>query len=146
MKKFILASFCVFISFLSIGQNYFLGTSADGVEELYIMSVTSSRMSKSKVVFDRIKPADGKLADFRHQAKMHADKDVDKDKLDKLGYYRRQVQYSCEAKKYRVMEVTYYDIGGKVLDKIEYDEDEAAWLVIPKGTLVEGTYKKICGK
>lgn len=146
MKKLILAGVCTLFSFLSFGQNYFLGTSPDGVEELYIMSVTSSRTTRSKVVFDRLKPADGKLSDFRHQAKMHADKDVNKDKLDKLGYYRRQVQYSCEAKKYRVMEITYYDIGGKVLDKIEYDEDDAQWLVLPKGSLVEATLKKICVK
>ena len=100
MKKFILANICCLISILSIGQNYYLGTSADGVEELYIMSVTANMTTKSKVVFDRLKPADGKLAEFRHQAKMHADKEVDKDKLDKLGYYRRKVQYSCYAKKY----------------------------------------------
>lgn len=146
MKKFILASVCSLISFLSTGQNYYLGTSPDGIEELYIMSVTSNMTTKSKVVFDRVKPADGKLAEFRHLAKAHADKEIDKDKLDKLGYYRRKLQYSCYAKKYRVMEVTYYEMGGKVLDKVEYDEDDAAWLVLPKGSLVEGTFKKICTK
>jgi hypothetical protein len=146
MKKLILVNVFLVISFLSFAQNYYLGTSSDGVEELYIMSVTSNMTTKSKVVFDRLKPADGKLADFRHQAKMNADKEIDKGKLDKLGYYRRKVQYSCYAKKYRVMEVTYYEIGGKVLDKIEYDEDDAQWKVLPKGSLVEATFKKICTK
>lgn len=144
MKKVFFTSVFMLVSALSFGQNYFLGTSADGVEELYIMSVTSNMTTKSKVVFDRIKPVDGKLSEFRHQAKRNADKDIDADKLDKLGYYRRKLQYSCKAKKYRVMEITYHEMNGKVLDKKEYDEEDTQWSVLPKGSLIEAEFKKIC--
>ena len=141
---FILA-FCTFCT-VSFGQNYYLATSADGVEELYIMSVTSNRSTNSLVVFDRLKPADGKLPEFRHNAKMTADKETPKDNFDKLGYYRRKVQFSCQAKKFRIMEVTYYELGGKVIEKTEFDEDDRAWSPLPKGSLVEAEFKKVCNK
>lgn len=146
MKNVLFIMTTIFFSSVSFGQNYFLATSADGVEELYIMSVTSNRSTNSLVVFDRLKPADGKLQEFRHNAKKTADKETATAEFDKLGYYRRKVQYSCQAKKYRIMEITYYELNGKVIEKAEYDEDDRAWSALPKGSLIEAEFKKVCNK
>jgi hypothetical protein len=146
MRKFILLYVFCLSSFASFAQNYLLGRSKDGVEELYIMSVTTSRMTESIVVFDRVKPVSGKLSEFRHNAKMDADKEVDTKDFEKLGYFRRKIQYSCQARKYRIMECTYYELGGKVLEKVTFDEDERQWSVLPKGSLIEAEFKKVCKK
>lgn len=127
-------------------QNYYLKTSADGIEELYIMSVTSNRVNNSLIVFDRLKPADGKLPEFRKNAKNTADKETDTEGFEKMGYYRRKVQYNCKARKYRIMEVTYYEISGKEIDKTEFNEEERAWLPLPKGSLIEAEFIKVCNK
>lgn len=146
MKKLIFLSLFIVISVATHAQNYYLKTSADGVEELYIMSVTSNRVNNSITVFDRLKPADGKLQDFRHDAKSTADKETDTEGFDKLGYYRRKVQYSCKARKYRIMEITYYEINGKVIEKTEFSEDDKAWSALPKGSLIEAEFNKVCQK
>jgi len=146
VKKLSFLYLFIFVSFSSFGQNYFLATSADGVEELYIMSVTSNRSTNSLTVFDRVKPVEGKLADFRHNAKKTADKSTETDGFDKLGYYRRKIQYSCYAKKYRIMEITYYEIGGKEIETTEFKEDDTQWSVLPKGSLIEAEFNKVCKK
>ena len=132
------------IAFNAAGQNYFLTTSKDGVEEVYIMSVTSNRTNNTMVVFDRVKPAEGKLQDFRHNVA----KVVDKDKMDidKLGYYRRKIQYSCADKTYRIMETTYYELTGKEIDKIENKEKDTEWRKIYPGSIIDVEFKKICKK
>jgi hypothetical protein len=146
MKNILFILAAIVCSNVSFGQNYYLATSADGIEELYIMSVTSNRSTNSLVVFDRLKPADGKLPEFRHNAKKTADKETATEDFEKLGYYRRKVQYSCQAKKYRIMEITYYELNGKVIEKTEFDEDDRAWSTIPKGSLIEAEFKKVCNK
>ncbi|MCF8450247.1 MAG: hypothetical protein K9G49_10295 [Taibaiella sp.] len=146
MKKYLL-SFIFILSVSSLNaQNYFLATSADGVEELYIMSVTSNRTTQSITVFDRVKPVEGKLPEFRHNAKKDADKETDTKNFDKLGYYRRKIQYSCHAKKYRIMEVTYNELGGKVIEKVEYNEEDRQWSLLLKGSLIEAEFNKVCKK
>lgn len=146
MKRNILLMLFIFSITSLQAQNYYLATSADGVEELYIMSVTSNRTTQSLTVFDRIKPVEGKLPEFRHNAKKDADKETDTKNFDKLGYYRRKIQYSCRAKKYRIMEVTYNELGGKVIEKVEFDEEERQWSVLPKGSLIEAEFNKVCKK
>lgn len=144
MKKIIFLYLFLAISISSFAQNYYLGKSGDGIEELYILSVTSNMTTRSVVVFDRIAPAQGKLREFRHKIIKNADKKTNTKKFDKLGYYRRKVQFSCRAKKYRIMEATYYEIGGKVLDKVEYDEEKTPWRKLPKGSLTEAECIKAC--
>jgi len=144
MKRYLLF-YLIFFAVSSVSaQNYYVGKSADGIEEMFIQSVTSNRSSNSLVVFDRLKPVEGKLADFRHSAKSQADRSVKTKNFDKLGYYRRKVQFSCSAKKFRVMECSYYEVGGKEIDAIEFDSKETQWLPIPKGSLEEIELKKIC--
>lgn len=144
MKRYYLFYLFLCLAFSATAQNYYVGKSADGIEEMFIQSVTSNRSNNSLVVFDRLKPIEGKLGDFRHNAKSLADENVNTKNFDKLGYYRRKVQFSCSAKKYRVMECTYYEVGGKELDVVEFDPKETQWLPIPKGSLEEIELKKIC--
>ncbi len=147
MKR--IATLCLLgaISFNSHAQNYFLATSKDGVEEVYIMSVTSNRSTNSIVVLDRVKPANGKLQDFRHNVAKTVDKDqVDADKLETLGYYRRKIQYNCKDKTYRIMEITYNELTGKELAKAEYDEKETQWRKVYTGSLIDVEFQKVCKK
>lgn len=147
MKTLKAACLLLAISFSATAQNYFLTTSKDGVEEVYINSVTSSRSGSSLVVYDRIKPAEGKLQDFRHNLMKAADKNkVDVDKLDKTGYYRRKVQYSCKDKTYRIMEITYSELSGKELGKVEYEEQETPWHKIYPGSIIDVEFQKVCKK
>ena len=146
MKKIFFFYAFLTASFTSNAQNYFAGTSPDGVEELYIMSVTANRTTNSMTVFDRIKPVEGKLPEFRHKLAKNKDKETETEDFSKVGYIRRKVQISCYAKKYRIMECTYYEIAGKVIEKVEYSEDDTPWSVLPKGSLVETEFKKVCAK
>jgi hypothetical protein len=144
MNKILLLSLFLLLFTKVDAQNYYLKTSADGIEELYIMSVTSNRINNSITVFDRLKPVDGKLPDFRKNAKNNADKETDTESFEKLDYYRRKVQLSCKARKYRIMEITYYDMNGKEMEKTEFSEEERAWLSLPKGSLIEAEFIKVC--
>ncbi len=144
MKKLLFLYLVLSASFASIAQNYYLGKSADGIEELIILSVTSNRSTTSLVVFDKISAVHGKLDEFRSKAIKNADKYTNTKKFDKLGYYRRKIQISCRAKKYRVMEATYYEIGGKEIEKVEYKPEETSWKLLPKGSLTEAELHKIC--
>ena len=144
MKRYFLFYLLICSVFTATAQNYYVGKSPDGVEEMFIQSVTSNRSTNSLVVFDRLKPVEGRLGDFRHNAKTMADGSVKTKNFDKLGFYRRKVQFSCSAKKYRVMECTYFEVGGKEIDAIEFDSKETQWLPIPKGSLEEIELKKIC--
>ena len=147
MKTLRALGFFLAVSISATAQNYFLTTSRDGVEEVYIMSVTSNRSSTSLVVFDRIKPAEGKLQDFRHNVAKTADKtQVDIDKLDKVGYYRRKIQYNCANKSYRIMEITYNELSGKELGKAEYDEKETEWRKVFPGSIIDVEFQKVCKK
>jgi len=147
VKNIYLLILFVAISFNASAQNYLLGNSKDGIEELYIMSITTNKAKSTIMVFDRVKPVEGRLQDFRKNALRSVDKEkVEIPELDKLAYYRRKMQYSCAARKYRIMECTYYDIGGKVLQKAEYDDEHTLWLPIPGGTLIEAEFQKGCNR
>ena len=50
---------------LSSAQEVHLGTSKDKIDEFYIMSVKYHKKENTVEVWDRIKPADGKLPDYR---------------------------------------------------------------------------------
>lgn len=147
MKQIAILCLGVALSLSASAQNYFLATSKDGVEEVYIMSVTSNRSNSSIVVFDRVKPANGKLQDFRHNVVKFVDKDqVDVDKLENLGYYRRKIQYNCTDKTYRIMEITYNELTGKELGKAEYKEKDTPWRKVYTGSLIDVEFQKVCKK
>jgi hypothetical protein len=147
IKNVILSSVLLLVAHTTFAQNYFLTTSRDGIEEVYIMSVTSNRSTGSLVVFDRIKPAEGKLQEFRHNIVANLGKTkVNVDNFDKLGYYRRKVQYRCSDKTYRIMEITYSDLNGKELNKLVFKESETQWQKIYPGTVVEMEFNKVCKK
>jgi hypothetical protein len=127
-------------------QNYFLGTSADGIYEYYILNATVDRKEHVTEVFSRIKPVEGRLADFRQKEIEARQKENESTEgFDKLGYYRRKIQYNCTARKFRVVEVVYYDLKGKIITTTERD-DKTKWEIIPAGTMREKEFKKVCSK
>jgi hypothetical protein len=128
----------------SAAQNYFLGSSKDGIYEYYILNATVDRKQKVTEVFSRIKPAEGRLADFRQKEIESRQKENESiEGFDKLGYYRRKIQYDCKGRKFRVVEVIYYDLKGKIITSVERD-DKTKWEVIPVGTMRELEFKKVC--
>lgn len=144
MKQILFFCF-LFVSSLSAhGQNYFIGTSADGVYEYYILNATVDRKQNVIEVFSRIKPAEGKLAEFREKEIESRKKESEStDGFDKLGYYRRKVQYNCAGRKFRVVEIVYYDLKGKIIETTDRN-DKAKWEIIPAGTMREVEFKKVC--
>lgn len=145
MKRILLATlFASVLNGTSFGQNFFLGTSGDGVSEYYILNATvDSRMGVTEV-FSRIKPVEGKLPEFREQETKNRQRaNLSTEGFDKLAYYRRKIQYSCKAKKFRIVEVIYYDAKGKEIDKEERN-DKTRWEAIPAGSMREIEFKKVC--
>lgn len=143
MKRFLLFSALALLPFISDAQNYSVGKSKDGLEELFIKNVVKT--SDGCIVSDRLKPLEGKLAEFREKAKKEAPKNVDKDDLNKLSYYTRKVKFNKKAQAYKVLEYAYFDIGGKEIRKVEIDEDDAKWFKIPAESLLEAEFKKVSG-
>lgn len=128
----------------SFAQDFFLGTSKDKVTEYYIISVSANRKTHVMEAFDRIKPAAGQLATFRQQVIEARQKDkLSTDGFEKLGYYRRKIQYSCKDRKYRQMECIYYDMAGKVIEETEPDE-KLLWDAVPAGSIRDIEFKKVC--
>jgi hypothetical protein len=125
-------------------QNYFLGTSADGVYEYYILNATVDQKKGVTEVFSRIKPVEGKMPQFREQEiQARTKQNLSTEGFDKLAYYRRKIQYSCKSQKCRIVEVTYYDAKGKEIDK-EDRNDKTRWDAIPAGTMREMEFKRVC--
>ncbi|MES2702375.1 MAG: surface-adhesin E family protein [Bacteroidota bacterium] len=144
MKKLVFFYLLTICSLSSYAQNYFLGTSKDGIYEYYILNATVDRKMGVTEVFSRIKPVEGKLPEFRKlEIEARAKEKGSTDGFEKLGYIRRKIQYSCKAKKYRIVEIIYYELNGKVIDKEERD-DKVKWEPIPGGSMRELEYKKIC--
>ncbi|GAA4468112.1 hypothetical protein GCM10023093_25130 [Nemorincola caseinilytica] len=143
MKRILLLLLLALSSAFAYAQNYNLGKSKDGIDDLYIMSVTTSKATKTVTVIDRIKPVQGRLEDFREKAKNEAPKEVDKNELSKLSFYKRKVQFNQPAKAYRVLEYSYFDLSGKLIQKVEIDEEDAKWLRLPKESLLEAEFNKV---
>jgi hypothetical protein len=128
----------------AMAQNYFLGKSKDGVTEYYILKATVDSRAGVTEVFSRIKPADGKLQEFRTQeteARKKANESTEG--FEKLGYVRRKIQYNCKGRKFRVVEIVYYDLSGGEIDKTERD-DKVKWEPVPAGSMRELEFKKVC--
>lgn len=143
MKRFLLFISLAVVPMFSQAQNYSVGKSKDGLEELFIKNVVKS--SDGCTVSDRLKPLEGKLADFREKAKKEAPKDAEKNSLNKLAYYTRKVKFNTKARAYKVLEYVYFDISGKQLQKVEIDEDDAKWFRVPAGSLLEAEFNKVSG-
>lgn len=143
MKRILFLSLLTLSATFANAQNYNLGKSKDGIDDLYIMSVTTSKATQSVTVIDRVKPVQGRLDDFREKAKNEAPKEVDKSELSKLSYYKRKVQFNQPSKAYRILEYSYYDLGGKLIQKVEIDEDDAKWQRLPKESLLEAEFNKV---
>lgn len=143
MKRILLFMAVVAFPLISQAQNYSVGKSKDGLEEMFIKNVVKT--SDGCIVSDRLKPLEGKLAEFREKAKKEAPKSVDKDDLNKLSYYTRRVKFNTKAKAYKVLEYTYYDVSGKEIHKVEIDEEDAKWFKVPAESLLEAEFKKVSG-
>ncbi len=146
MKQFILFSLLLGCTFTALCQDDFLGPSKDLVSNYYIMSITHKRGGISEV-FEQVRPADGKLQVFRKQINEERAKiKLDTAGFEKVGYYRRRIQYDCTRKAYRVREATYYDIYGHEISTNDPDDENAKWWAIPAATMREVEFKKACGK
>src|ERR1700744_886611 len=90
--------FIIFISsFAAVAQETHLGTSKDKIDEFYIMSVKYNKKAGTVEVWDRIKPAEGKLPDYRKKVMAMRQKDkASTDGFDKIGYYKRRIEYNCK--------------------------------------------------
>jgi hypothetical protein len=110
------------------------------------MSVTSNPSAHTMIANDRVKPMPGKLQDFREQARSNADKKVDAKGLEKLGFYKRKVQFSTTQMAYRILEIAYYELNGKEIEKATFDEETIKWHRIPAESLLEAEYHKVTGK
>ena len=129
---------------LSSAQEVHLGTSKDKIDEFYIMSVKYHKKENTVEVWDRIKPADGKLPDYRKKVIAQRQKDkAATEGFDKIGYYKRRIEYNCKNRTYRVMECVYYDLYGKVLDSTDAD-DKTPWEKIPLSTIRDDEFKQVC--
>ena len=98
-------------------------------------------------VFERVRPIDGKLAIFRKQIIESREKEkLSTDGFDKVGYYRRRMEYNCASKAYRVREAIYYDLYGKEIKTNDPDHtnDEPKWYVVPASTMREVEFIKAC--
>jgi len=97
-------------------------------------------------VFERVKPADGQLPEFRKQVMAQRTREkLDVDGFEKLGYYRRRIQYDCKGKLFRLRECTYYDIYGKEITAIDPEQSEAVrWSAVPPSTMREVEFNKAC--
>lgn len=110
------------------------------------MSVTHSPSTNTSTVVDRLKPVEGRLTDFREKATATAAKGVKKDDIKQVSFVKRKVQFHNKAKKYRILEINYFETGGKLVEKAKFDEEETPWMNITAGTIVEAEFKKVSGK
>ncbi len=143
-------SLMILITFAScsvrtIGQEVFIGATKDKVTGYYIMSIKHNS-SGVMDVFERVKPVDGQLPAFRKQVMaQRTHEKLDIDGFEKLGYYRRRIQYSCEGKLFRLRECTYYDIYGHEITTVDPEQSEAVrWEPVPSSTMREIEFKKAC--
>jgi hypothetical protein len=146
VKRLLIFGFLVIAPFISKAQNYFLGKTDDGIEELYIMSVTNNPSNNTATVVDRLKPVEGRLTDFREKAINTAVKGVKKSDIKEVSFVKRKVQFHSKAKKYRILEINYFENGGKLVEKATFDPEETPWQVIKAGTITEAEFKKVMGK
>ncbi len=145
VKSLVILLAVTFCSFQAICQEVFLGATKDKVTSYYIMSI--KRNSNGAVdVFERVKPADGQLQVFRQQViALRKREKMDIDGFEKLGYYRRRIQYSCGGKLFRLRECTYYDIYGKEISSVDPEQSEAVrWEPVPPSTMRELEFNKAC--
>ena len=144
MKTFSCLFLALCISLISTAQEVHLGTSRDKIDEFYIMSVKYNKKDNTVEVWDRIKPADGQLPNYRKKVIAQRQKDkASIEGFDKIGYYKRRIEYNCKNRTYRVMECIYYDLYGKVLDSTDVDES-TKWEAVPLSTIRDDEFKKVC--
>lgn len=146
MKRVLIFGLFLVAPFIGKAQNFFLGKTDDGIEELYIMSVTNSPSTNTSTVVDRLKPVEGRLSDFREKAINTATKNVSRDDIKQVAYLKRKIQFHSKSKKYRILEISYFENGGKVVEKAKFDDETTPWLDIKAGTITEAEYKKVTGK
>lgn len=144
MKKVLLSSlFASFFSFSFAQTQYHLGVSGDGISDYTILNMVVDPKMGVTEVFSRIKPVEGKMPEFREQETKNRQRlNLNTEGFDKLAYYRRKIQYSCKARKFRIIEVTYFDTKGKEIDKEE--NSKAKWEAVPAGSMREMEFKKVC--
>ena len=135
-KSIITISLSLAIACNCNAQDTFLGVGNDRCSEFHIVSVTRQPGGLIEV-FERIKPVEGKLADFRQQIiNTRQARKLDVDGFEAVGYYRRKLRYDCYTREYCVMEVAYYDLYG---NKIAEDPTRglAQWFPVPEATMRE---------
>jgi len=135
-KSIISISLSLAVSFSCAAQDTFLGIGNDRCSEFHIVSV-SRRPGGLIEVFERIKPVDGKLPDFRLQIiNTRQGRNLSTEGFENVGYYRRKLRYDCYTREYCVMEVAYYDLYG---NKIAEDPTRglAQWFPVPEATMRE---------
>ncbi len=146
MKSLLILLFFIACSLQALCQgDVFIGATKDKVTNFYIMSIRRDH-NGSMDVFERVKPSDGMLQAFRKQVIEQRTKEkLDVDGFEKLGYYRRRIQYNCKGKTYRVRECNYYDINGKEISTSDPDPSEKAkWEFVPPSTMREVEFNKAC--
>ena len=146
MKHFCLVTLLLACAYSGICQDVFLGTSKDQISNYYIMSITHKRGGISEV-FERVRPQDGKLPAFRKQIIEDRQKmKLSTEGFDKVGYWRRRLQYDCKKKQYCVLEATYYDLYGHEIKTNDPDpsDDDAKWYGVPAATMREIEFGKAC--
>ena len=145
MKSLLILLTFTACSFHAVCQEVFIGATKDKVTDYYIMSIKRNSSGEMDV-FERVKPADGQLPEFLKQVIAQRTREKqDIDGFEKLGYYRRRIQYSCESKLFRLRECTYYDIYGKEITSVDPEQSEAVrWEPIPRSTMREVEFNKTC--
>ena len=145
MKHLLLLFAAAACSLQALCQDVFIGSTKDKVTNYYIMSIKRNR-NGAMDVFERVKPSDGQLQTFRKQVIDQRTKEkLETDGFEKLGYYRRRIQYNCKGKVCRVRECTYYDIYGKEMSTNDPDPSETAkWEIVPPSTMREVEFNKAC--
>ena len=145
MKQIITLSLLLICTLQGLCQDIFLGTSKDMVTNFYIISIT--RKANRATVFERVRPADGKLQVYRKQViEGREHQHLGTEGFDKLGYYRRRIMYDCKGKLYQILEATYYDLYGKEIKTNDPDPtaDKMQWFIIPPSSMREAEFIKAC--
>ena len=149
-KRYFIKQVVFLILFLSycctgISQDVFLGTSKDNISNYYLMTITHKKGGVSEV-FERIRPLDGKLPVFRQQIIQTRQREkLSTDGFEKIGYYRRRIQYDCKTRSYWIREATYYDLNGREIKTNDPDPSEdPAWQLVPAATMRELEFNKAC--
>ena len=147
IKQIILSILLLGCTYSGMCQDIFLGTSKDQISNYYLMTVTHKKDGISEV-FERIRPQDGKLPVFRAQIIQERKKaNLSTDGFEKIGYYRRRLQYDCKNRTFWIREATYYDLNGREIRTSDPDpSEEPVWQPFPSGTMRELEFKKACGK